>query len=155
MRALVLFDSGFGNTEKVARAVAAGIGNEAVVVRADSTFIPVTDVNLLVVGSPTNGGRPTQRIIDFLRRLPSGGLRNVRAAAFDTRLPENEQNFLLRGLMAMIGYAAPRIATGLENAGAQRIAEPAGFIVEGREGPLREGELARATEWGRRLVGGL
>lgn len=50
------------------------------------------------------------------------------------------------------GAVARAIAEGLERAGYRRVAEPAGFVVKGRYGPLRDGELDAARAWGARLA---
>lgn len=46
----------------------------------------------------------------------------------------------------------PRHPQGLEKAGYRGIAKSRGFIVTGEYGPLREGELERAREWGAELA---
>jgi hypothetical protein len=51
------------------------------------------------------------------------------------------------------GYAAPRIAQSLERSGGHLLAPPAGFVVEGIKGPIREGELERAAAWAKGLIG--
>lgn len=76
---------------------------------------------------------------DWLHRVPKAA-RGRRAAAFDTRVDHR-----------MAGGAAPAIARRLGRSGYELAAEPEGFIVEDTDGPLREGELGRAREWGRRL----
>jgi flavodoxin len=153
MRALVVYDTNFGNTAGIARAVADGLGAGAVAKPVAEVSAPEAfDLDLLVVGSPTNGGRPTPRMTDFLRLLPTGSLKLVRGAAFDTRMAADDQGFALRTLMGIIGYAAQRIEKSLVRAGAAVVASPEGFIVEGREGPLRSGEIERAVAWGRSLA---
>jgi hypothetical protein len=73
----------------------------------------------------------------WLESLPPG---HGRSAAFDTQV---------RG---PFGKAAPAIAAGLEKAGYARLSEPVGFIVAGRFGPLRDGEIQRAQRWGADLA---
>ena len=48
---------------------------------------------------------------------------------------------------AIFGFAAPRIANSLEKKGVTLLVPPAGFVVKGIKGPLREGELERAAGW--------
>ena len=50
------------------------------------------------------------------------------------------------------GSAAPAIAEALEQAGYASVAKPVGFVVAGRFGPLRDGEVERAREWGAELA---
>jgi len=146
VKALVVYDSTFGNTEQIAKAIAAGMGPEvdARAIRA-SLADPgaAAGVDLLVVGSPTNGGRPTKPVAEFIKRLPSLGA-GTRIAAFDTRVPQR--------WAAIFGYAGPRIASSLQAKGGRSLTSPEAFFVNGQKGPLQDGELAKATTWGRRLV---
>jgi hypothetical protein len=73
----------------------------------------------------------------WLESLPRG---SGAAAAFDTEV---------RG---PFGRAAPTIARSLEAAGYRLIGEPTGFYVAGKYGPLRDGEMDRAREWGGELA---
>jgi len=148
MRTLIVFESQWGNTEAVARAVAEALGPETAVERASALAASdLAGVELLVVGSPTQGGRPLAGVTKLLTSLDSNALASTRAGAFDTRLPMGERGFALRLLMRTIGYAAPKIAKALEAKGAHLTAPPEGFLVEGKEGPLRPGELERAAAW--------
>ena len=142
MSALVVFDSNFGNTQKIAEAVAEELGNGAAATPlADLAQGGLTGVDLLVVGSPINAWKPTERMKSFLDGLGEGSLRGVRAAAFDTRVR-----------LFIHGDAAGKISRALEKAGAQIVARPRGFIVEGREGPLAAGEVEGATAWARSIA---
>jgi flavodoxin len=146
MKTLVVYDSQFGNTETIARAIAAGIGGEVTLARvADADA--VSDLDLLICGSPTQGGRPTTAVQQFLKRLPA--LDRTHVAAFDTRVAAAEQGLPLRLLMGAIGFAAPRIEKALLRRGGRVAAPAAGFIVNGKEGPLLDGEFQRAEAWGR------
>jgi flavodoxin I len=135
MNALVIYDSTFGNTEKIAQAIGERIHCPAM--RAGD-FQPSEHkgLDLLIVGSPTHGGRPTPDI----HRLPEGplALQGIDAAAFDTRTERFSWIF---------GYAAVRIGQSLERGGGKLLVPPEGFIVVGNKGPLKEGELGRAADW--------
>jgi flavodoxin len=145
MKTLIVYDSLWGNTEKIAQAIGDALAGEAEVLRAaDVDPSAVEALDLLIVGSPTHGGRPTEAIQDLLGRLEGTLLGGTSVAAFDTRLPAR--------WVAIFGYAAGRIARKLESGGATLIVPPEGFVVEGKEGPLREGELERAADWARELV---
>lgn len=162
MKAVVVYESLWGNTAAAARAIAEGIGPDA---RALSTAEAVGDamagVDLIVAGAPVlgfklpteqmrqgaranPGGRPPRpadlshpSMRSWLDGLPTG---HGRSAAFDTHV---------RG---PFGKAAPTIAEALEKAGYSRLADPVGFTVAGKFGPLRKGELERARRWGGELV---
>jgi flavodoxin len=156
MRILVVYDSVFGNTEKVARAIAEALGAKEPadllhVSKATPDRLAQTD--LLVVGSPTRGFRPTEGMQALLKAVPSQALRGIRVAAFDTRLKADELDSAgLRFLVKTGGYAAKRIASRLEKAGGTLTAKPEGFYVEDTEGPMKAGELDRARTWAAGLL---
>jgi len=145
MRALVVYDSVYGNTEEIAEAIGGAIiGGEVRVLRAGEVGPPeLENISLLVVGAPTQGGRATPAIRDFLDRVSKAEINGVDAAAFDTRVASR--------VAKIFGYAAGKIAGSLKKKGANLVAEPEGFFVEGTKGPLTEGELERAAAWGKGL----
>jgi Flavodoxin domain len=169
MRALVIFESVYGNTRAVAEAVAEGLRESGEVTvsshdQVDPAALAAADV--LVVGAPTHmHGLPTS----LSRRMaakaseedgvpldPSAtaepGIRSWlseqagdgrAAAAFDTRADKSP---------ALTGSAARGIGRRLRRRGFELAAEPESFFVDDAEGPLAEGELDRAREWGRALA---
>lgn len=153
MNALVIYDSVFGNTEKIAQSIAAALGTQAVPVsQADAGQLGSLD--LLVVGSPTRGFRPTEDLSKFLNSLPKNILAGVGMAAFDTRIVlETIDSKALRFLVDKGGYAAKTIAKALEKKGGKPLALPEGFFVTGEQGPLKDGELDRAASWAKQLQG--
>jgi menaquinone-dependent protoporphyrinogen IX oxidase len=93
MKTLGVDDSVFGNTEKIARAIAAALGSPASVeIRQAGAVLPeqLTKAGLLVVGSPTRGFRPTETLAELLKRIPPKALKGIGVAAFDTRLKADE-----------------------------------------------------------------
>ena len=164
MDVAVVYETHFGLTRDVAEEIAGGAqdaGAAAVVVAVDSaTREQVDGVDLLVVGGPTHVrgmSRPWSRerlhaqelgthgeiaegVREWLTDLPAQGS-GRHAAAFDTRLPS-----------ALAGGAAKGVAHALREHGFALVAEPEGFVVDGAEGPLRDGERERARAWGARLV---
>jgi flavodoxin I len=145
MKAVVAYDSATGCTETIARAIAEGLGPRTAVVKAGRSAVDPKAVDLLVVGSPVYGGRPTPNVIALLESLPAGSLEGIKVASFDTRMTM----FIAK----LFGWAAVRIMDRLVTLGGTPVAEPEGFIVEGRSGPLAAGEKERAAAWGRRLAG--
>ena len=155
MNALIIYDSVFGNTEKVARAIGAALGPQGNV-----ETLPVSQVmmdmirglELLIVGSPTRGFRPTPAISQLLKTVPKNHLAGIQIAAFDTRIWLNTINSSVFRLIVDTGsYAADTIANALKKKGGALLASPEGFLVTGEQGPLKEGELERAVEWARQL----
>ena len=137
MKTLVLFDSVYGNTKKIAETVAKELGKDVKTVSiSDFKSKDLTGIKLLVVGSPILAFRPSEKTGKFLAGLSTGQLKGVKAAAFDTRVR-----------IFFHGDAAGKIANGLKQAGAEIVVEPYGFIVEGREGPLANDAVAKAKEW--------
>ena len=160
MNVLVLYDSVFGNTEKIARAIAEALlaslpDGSLVELRQPRQVIPpqLEGRDLLVIGSPTRGFRPTEDLAALLDRLAPKALRGSRVAAFDTRFKADEQKSLVtRFVVKTGGYAAKRIADRLQKAGATLVAPPEGFYVADIEGPLNTGELERAAAWAQNLL---
>lgn len=146
MKKLLIYDSYFGNTEKVAQSIAKSISAKVIKV-TDAKSSDLEEIEVLIIGSPTQGGRATESIQKFFNNLPEGVLKNIKIAVFDTRVLEKDLNFLLRTLVKKIGYAAPKMADILASKGADLFVLPEGFIVEGKKGPLAEGELERAEKW--------
>jgi flavodoxin I len=155
-KVLVVYDSMYGNTEKVAQAIAGALAPDAVVeVKRVGDLSPeaLQSVDLLVLGSPTQGFRPTKPVGGWMTSVGAAGLKGVRAAAFDTRLDMAKfKSAVLRWFLNAGGYAAPRIAKDLKNAGAVLIVRPEGFLVEDTEGPLKVGELERSAAWAKSLL---
>lgn len=157
MKALVVYDSYFGNTEQIAKAVGVGLGaGEDNVKRVGDVEVTLLkEIEVLVVGSPTRGFRPSERTALFLKELPTGCLSGVRIAAFDTRLDlDRIEKKALRFIVKTGGYAAKHIAADLQKNGGQLALPPEGFLVIGEEGPLLDGELQRAEAWGASLLEG-
>jgi flavodoxin I len=147
MKALIVYDSVYGNTEKIATVVAEAItpSNEVKVLRVgEANPSELASTDLLIVGSPTHAGRPTPAIQDLLNKDPKLSLQGINVAAFDTR----SQTKLVR----IFGYAAGRIARNLERKDGTLIASPEGFLVTGTKGPLKEGELERAIDWAKGIL---
>ena len=143
MKVLIVYDSMYGNTESLAKAMAAAIGGDAKAVRAgEADLSALAGLDLLVVGAPVHGGRPMPSVQAFLDRLPP--LQGLRVAVFDTRLTSR--------LVKVFGYAADRAAASLRDKGAILVGAPEGFLVTGKRGPLKEGELERAVGWTRSLL---
>ncbi|MBN1261195.1 MAG: flavodoxin family protein [Anaerolineae bacterium] len=143
MHTLVVYDSTYGHTERVARAMGEVAGGQVRHVKEVSPE-DLAGCALLIIGSPTHGGWFTPEIKTLLEAVPS--LEGIDAAVFDTRTASVWNRIL------PFGYAAPRIAQRLKALGAHLVADPEGFIVLGVKGPLKEGELERAAAWTEQLL---
>jgi flavodoxin len=151
MKSMVLYDSVYGNTEKVAQAI-----GEVLARAGEVEVLPVTTlraehlngIDLLLVGSPTQAFGPIQGTKDFLKSLTGKPLKGIKVAAFDTRMDVKVVKSAVLTLFAGIfGYAAEKISRGLKSSGGVEVITPAGFFVDGKEGPLVAGELERAAAW--------
>ncbi len=160
---LVVFESMFGNTEAIARAIAAGLADHVTTRVVDVTRVPnVPDtLELLVVGGPTHAfglSRPKTRqtarddggrmkaaagvgLREWLAAMPT--LRDgLPVATFDTKIDRPP----------MPGSAARATRRRLRRLGAKAIARPASFYVTSTPGPIVDGELERARTWGHDLA---
>ena len=171
MKAVVVYESAFGNTRAIAEAVAEGL-RSAVDAElrpvADAVSTTVEDAGLLVVGGPTHvhgmaSHTSMKGAAEDARKRPGahvepgldgpvlrdwfdelGTAEHVPAAAFDTRIDKPA---------VLTGSAAKGIAKRLKRHGYELVAEPESFLVTTAPGaPLHEGELGRAREWGTALA---
>ena len=146
MNTLVVYDSQYGNTEHIARVIAGSLRafGQAQAVRVDPAHpVSFEGVDLLIVGSPTQGFRPTPAMQSLLGNVSSQRLRGLAVACFDTRF---------RGPLWK-SSAAPRMARQLHSMGVESIVPPESFFVKSmkKEGPLLPGEVERAATWARML----
>jgi flavorubredoxin len=164
MKALVVYESFWGNTKATAQAIAEGIGGDTPVLPTDeATPEALAGVDLLVVGSPLMGfalptaqmrttvsadkkapapadvSHPSMR--DWLGSLPEKNVEGAGGfAAFET------------GFRWSPGSAKGTIARGLTRAGYRQVAKSQRFRPAGTYGPMQEGELERARAWGGELA---
>jgi hypothetical protein len=165
MRALIVYESMFGNNRSIAEAIAEGLGATATVEVTEVGSAPASlpELDLLVVGGPNHAfgmSRPSTReqaaqeteaplvsrgigLREWLDALPASP-RPIRFAAFDSRVDK-------RAIKA-IDRTAGMIAKRLRKRGLQPIGEVQSFFVEDMTGPLVAGELERARGWGRELA---
>jgi flavodoxin I len=148
MKTLVIYDSLYGNTEKIAKAMASALGKEAkAVIVGQAKPADIVDYTYIIIGSPTQGGRPTPAIQSFLNGLTTEMLSGKRFAAFDTRAKSI--------VTKLFGYAAPRIESAIKAKRGNCTAQPQGFFVKSTKGPLVDGELERAATWAKAIVAGM
>jgi hypothetical protein len=163
-RALVIFESMFGNTRTIAEAVAEGLSSRLVTGLTEVSLAPTRiaeDVSLVVVGGPTHAfgltrartRRDAATQADEPLVSPAGGVREwleaverpgsrVGAAAFDTRIDKPR----------MPGSAARRAEKRLGRLGFWIVAAAESFYVTGTKGPLVPGEVERARRWAEQLA---
>jgi hypothetical protein len=168
MKAMVVYESLYGNTAAIGEAIAKALTDHGLDVRVgpDSRIQPAetSGVDLLVVGGPTHahgmswtGTRRTAAtdkknpypeptaepgLREWMNRLPPG--RGRLGAAFDTRFDK---------AAAITGSAARGIARRLEAHGFRAVLEPESFFVTG-DNHLQASETERAATWGAALAEG-
>jgi hypothetical protein len=165
MKALVVYESMFGNTERVAKAVVRGLRLEdvdaGVVDVGTAPAVLPPDLDLLVVGAPTHAfslsrrstradavrqGAPAERaqlgLREWLGSVRFDPARAVPVVAFDTRIAK------VRRLPKAAGPVAVRLA---HKHGLRVVDRPVAFVVTDLQGPLVDGEVERAVAWGRQL----
>jgi flavodoxin len=138
MKIIVIYDSKYGHTEKIAKSIGESVDGQVIPVEAMNPA-DLTGCDLVILGSPTHGGWFTEGIKKLLETSPT--LEGASAAVFDTRTRKS-----------LFGFASIRMARSLEKNGVKLIAPPEGFIVQGTKGPLIDGELERAAAWAQEIV---
>jgi menaquinone-dependent protoporphyrinogen IX oxidase len=147
MKGAVIFHSKYGNCEQVARSIHKGLvdsGAEVTITDVKSAGAPGADLDFIVIGSPTRAGRATGAVRRYLETVRGDGER-PRFAAFGTGLAK----WLEKDKPSVI--SADYIQEELEKKGLKPLAPPLKAKVKGWKGPLVEGELERAYEYGKEL----
>ena len=163
MKAYVVYESMFGNTEQLARAVAHAMGDVPVLEVGETTAADLAQADLVVLGGPTHAfsmTRPTTRrdahqqgassdeeqrgIRELIDELPS--VMSAPVATFDTRVAK---------VRKLPGSAARAASKELRRHHHATVVAQESFYVEDTPGPLLDGELVRAAIWGQRLVADL
>lgn len=147
MESLVVYDSKFGNTKKLAEIIAEALKPHGAVQLYGLDQMPSESLgraDLLVVGGPTEAHGMSARMRQFLDALDTGRASGTRAAAFDTRY---------RMPVFLSGSAARTIRKILSHRGLRFLAPAESFFVT-RATPteLEEGEAERAASWAKRLA---
>jgi len=160
MKAVVVYESLWGNTAAIARAIAEGLGPDVKALTTDeATAEAVGAADLIVAGAPVLGfSLPTEGMLDGIRKNPGSptapDLSHPSMRAWLDALPAGKGAAVafetrLRGPFP--GSATKAILAGLEGKGYT----PSGkepFYVAGKFGPLRDGEVDRARAWGAGLA---
>lgn len=140
MKALVIYDSLYGNTKIIAESIAEGLAGDVTLNNVEEVSVPeLKGFDLIIFGAPVHGARPSPPMTELLDKINKNSLGGKPVAAFDTRLTNK---FIL-----LFGTAAPKIAKTLKNKGGNLVVKSEGFFVTGGEGPLKDGEVERAKAW--------
>ncbi|MCW3978193.1 MAG: flavodoxin family protein [Candidatus Bathyarchaeota archaeon] len=155
-KGIVAYDSNFGNTEKIARALARGLEEKGVEVdclRIDEVDVErLAEYDFIAVGGPTHMIRTSKPMKAFLERLRTVDLRGLKGFSFDTR---NESRMNGRRWLLLENSAARVIEGVLKSRGVDTVKPRHSAIVEGREGPLYDGMEELFTQMGAEIAGTL
>jgi menaquinone-dependent protoporphyrinogen IX oxidase len=148
MKGIVIFDTSYGNTKKIAETIAetlkeSGIAIDTFYVKAVKK-LSAKDYDSLVLGSPTKFGTMSFTVKRFLGKVRSKEWMNKPFAAFDTENPENIER--------KESSAAEKIAEKLREKQMNQLSPVLKAVVLGWKGPLQEGEIERTKEYPRELA---
>ncbi|MEM0448898.1 MAG: flavodoxin domain-containing protein [Methanomassiliicoccales archaeon] len=147
MKALIVYDSKTGMTEKIARAISSGmkeVGADVEIKRAASvTAEDLKSAEAWIFGSPTHVGSAMGSVKRALKSGIALGAAGKKGTAFDTRFERVGKG------------AADKLRKMMEGAGVVIVLPPEWFGVKGMKGPLSEGAEEKAVNFGRRIAGAL
>lgn len=144
MKTLVMYDSKFGNTERVAKVIAGQLGEQhsVHVTNVDGEIPSIEDFDLVVIGGPTHAHGMSALMRRLLEDWPRGHIYEISVAVFDTRLHIP---------VTLSGSAAASIASNLNKRAAVLLVPPESFFVT-RDGHLGDGEDAHAISWAQSIL---
>ncbi len=145
MKIIVLYDSFFGNTEQVAKMIHANLP-EGSAIHSIKEHTDVSDYDLVFLGSPTRGFRPTKDVLDFLNNVEIK--KDQWFAFFDTRMDASVvKPFFLPWLMKWFGYATNALEIAAVKRSIGNIIPSGAFYVSDSEGPLYDTTAQAVQEW--------
>ncbi len=153
MKTLIVYFSKFGNTRRVAQAIAEAMkqaGEARVVSIEQLAASDFAGVDLIVVGSPTHGFTVPEAVRSALGTLPPGILAGKSVVAFDTTV---------RPWPLRLFRASPKLLRQLTQLGGKPVARPQTFFVRtgstqgtGERDLLLEGQIERARDWANEIL---
>jgi flavodoxin I len=131
MKAVVIYDTKFGNTEKVAMGIAEVLGAD--VIKASNVDLQkLQEYDLFAFGSPTHAWNMSSPMKSLFNKLQGTSFKGKKAVAFDTKIDNR-----------FAGSAAKKIQGKLKKLDFEILMKPISFFVAGREGPLAEDEMEK------------
>jgi flavodoxin len=131
MKAIVVYDTKFGNTEKVAKTIAKILSADIFRV-GEVDISKLMEYDVFVAGSPTHAWNMSSGMKTFFKKLKGESFEGKKAATFDTKYKSR-----------FAGSAAKKIQSKLKKLDFKIVLDPVSFIVTGNEGPLAEGEIEK------------
>jgi len=153
MKGIVVYDTSYGNTKKIAETIAETLKESGIEVDLfdveDVKKLSAKDYDFLVLGSPTRFGTMSFAIRRFLGKVKSEEWMNKPFAAFDTENPENIEKARAE---KKEWSAAEKIAVKLRDKKMNQLLPVMKALVLGQKGPLKEGEIDRTKDYARELA---
>lgn len=147
VKALVVYESKYGNTKRAAETIVEGM-KEAGEVEASIKELKgvnlekVADYDVILVGSPNHFGGPTRGIKGFIDKLGKLRLKGKMFAVFDTYMGKDFEK-AVKKMEKRIGEKAPEL---------KKIASGLSIRVQGIKGPIVENELSKCKEFGKSII---
>ena len=146
-KALIVYESKYGNTRLVAEKIAEGMSQ---VSEIEIELVELKDVNLnqvdefdtILIGSPNHVGSPTRGIRKFIDKLGKSKTENKKVAVFDTYIGKDFEK-AVKKMEKQIGAKVPGLIL---------VAPGLSIRVDGMKGPVTDGELPKCEEFGIRLA---
>ena len=153
MKGIVIYDTSYGNTKRIAEAIAETLKESGIEVDLfyvkDVKKLSAKNYNFLVLGSPTKFGTMSLAVRFFLGKVKSGEWMNKTFVAFDTENPENVERSQAENKE---WSAAEKIAEKLRDKKMNQLLPVLKAIVFGQKGPLKEGEIERTKDYARQIA---
>lgn len=146
MNIMIVFESFYGNTERVAQTIADGLqqcGHVTTVRVSPDLPLDLASVDLLVLGCPIISWKPSMGMQAFIGKITPLEFRGKPFVCFDTRV---------RGPKWIVGDACEGMTASLSAMGGRPLTPPEKFFVRSKQGPLEKDELEHAAAWTKILV---
>ncbi len=153
MKGIVVYDTTYGNTKKIAETIAETLKESGIEVDLfylkNVKKLSGKDYDFFVIGSPTKFGTMSFAIKFFLGKVKSDEWVNKPFAAFDTENPENVEKSRIENKE---WSAAEKIAQKLREKKMNQLLPVLKALVLDQKGPLVEGEVKRTKDYARELA---
>ena len=153
MKYIVLYDSVFGNTKRVAEEIQTSLGDQADLFQVNDSF-DLSGYDMVIIGSPTRAFRPTPNTLKLVRTFSKHSV--PRLAVFDTRMDiEKVDSKFLKRMAKWFGYSNDSIEKVAKKKGIDVVVGSGEFYVTDTEGPLAEGTSIEIGKWVQQIKGAL
>jgi len=153
VKGIVVYDTSYGNTKKIAETIAETLKESGIEVDIfhikEAKKLSTKDYDFLILGSPTKFGTMSFAVKSFLSKIKSEEWMNKPFTAFDTENPENIEHARIENKE---WSAAEKIAERLKEKKLNQLLPVLKAQVLGWKGPLVEGEIEGTKEYAKELA---